>query len=266
MRPVLAASALALAFAPAAVASETRPGMPAVEGGFRSNLPRVNDRALEADPDAGFHRVVERFQDWNRAQGAPRILLFWNRELSDDTTTRYRDRDRGVAAVAAAPGLAAGAHDRVREQERTTGGAYSDLHPDDSDELEAAFVSTFVDSGADVVDRDAMMRKVSTEEGQDDRADQQFIEARALEQGIDYLVEVLPDYRGESDTGFAFKVKITHLPTARIKSQFRTTALPASGPERLVAAPGGFERRRDSRITIDRIGQSLAADTMRAFF
>ncbi len=260
--PALCAIALLPAFAPAQ--AQMREGLPDVEGRERPDMPDVNPRRFEADPDAGLRQVFDNFRAWDRAQGRPQILVFWNRQLDDETTTRYRQRDRGVSAVAAGRGVVVGSYDRVSEQERTTGGARADLHPDDTGELETAFLSAFLRTGASVVDRNALMRKVSAGRDQADRSDQQYIEAQALEQGIDYLVEVLPDYRGDSKTGFGFSVKITHLPSSRIKASFRTAARPASGPERLVAAPGGFERRRNDRNTPDRVAEKLAGETMQA--
>jgi hypothetical protein len=260
--PMICAAALCPAIVPAE--AQMRPGLPDVAGRERPNMPDVNPRRMEVDPDAGLYQVQDSFRRWNRAQGSPRILLFWNRELDDETTTRYRQRDRGVSAVAARPGVVVGSYDRISEQERTTGGTHADLHPDDTGELETAFLSAFVRTGAAVIDRAALMRKVSTREDQANRSDQQYVESQALEQGIDYLVEVLPDYRGDSDTGFGFTVKITHLPSSMVKARFRTTARPAPGPERLVAAPGGFERRRDDRVTPDRIAEKLAGETMQA--
>jgi hypothetical protein len=153
----------------------------------------------------------------------------------------------------------------MREEERTTGGTYSDLSTDNSASFETDFLAAFTRAGANIVDRRALMRKVSTGHGQGDRSDQQFIEAVALEQGVEYLVEVLPDHR-DNATGFLFTVKITHVPSSSVKAQFRTTALPAPGPERLVAMPGGFERHRNSRNTPERVAEQLAAETMRGLF
>ena len=247
--------------------AQERAGMPAVGGdaGYREGLPRVETPKAEADPDAALNRATTGFKAWNKANGRPRMLLFWNRALSDDTTTRYRERAAGIAAAAAEPGAMVAAYDTVRETERTTGGRAADLHPDESSLYESSYVSAFLRAGANVIDRNALMRKVSSTRGQEDRADQQFIESLALEQGIEYLVEVLPDYSASADTGFMFTVKVTHLPTSSLRAQFRTEAVPASGPERLVARPGGFRREKDDRITPSRVAETLAAETMEKF-
>lgn len=265
MNRALTFTALLLAAAVPAAAQE-RPGMPPVQGDYRPDMPDVNPRQIEADPDSGLHQTFADFSVWNQRARQPKILLFWNRQLTDDTTTRYRDRERGAVATAVRPGVAVTAYDRIREMERTTGGTFSDLHPDDDGELESGFLSAFIRTGANVVDRTALMRKVSTREGKGERSDQQYMESLALEQGVDYLVEVLPEYRGGSGTGMLFSVKITHLPTSKVRAQFRTSAQPAPGPERMVAGPGGFRRTRDSRNTTPNVAETLAADTMRRFF
>jgi hypothetical protein len=229
-------------------------------------MPEVNARRHEVDPGADLRQAFSRFSAWNSQAGSPRILLFWNRELSDETTTRYKDRERGSAVVVTHPGAAVSAYEHVRERQRTTGGAYADIHPADSSTYETNYVSAFLGAGASVLDRSALMRKVSTAQGKDDRSDQQFVEALALEQGVEYLVEVLPQHDAGSTTGYVFQVKITHLPSSVVRAQFRTTAAPPPGPERLVAMPGGFERHRDSRNTPEGVADQLAAETMTRFF
>lgn len=266
MRAHFAFVALGSLMVSAPLPAQMRPGMPPVAGGeLRPNMPQVNPRRMEADPGERFRQISADFAEKNRAQGSPRILLFWNRKLDDETTTRYRSRDRGTSMVARRPGLAVGAYDRIQEQERTTGGTYEDMHPDDSSAYESAFLSAFLRAGANIVDRDALMRKVSAGSDAPDRADQQFIESQALEQGVAYLLEVLPSY-GSGPDGLVFQVKLTHLPTSAVKAQFRTAASPPSGPERLVARSGGFERHRDRCDTTECVAEQLAAEAMQRMF
>lgn len=267
MRIIVALGSLALLAAMPAAAQD-RTGLPAVGadgGGYRTGLPQVQEAKPKEDPDAGQKRLVQDFEAWNQRQKRPRMLLFWNRVLTDETTTRYRDRSRGVAVVAENRNVGVAAFDGVRETERTTGGARGNLRPDESSEYESGYVSAFLRAGANIVDRNALMRKVSAQRGADDRADQQYIETLALEAGVDYLVEVLPEYRSDTETGFLFTVKITHLPTSSVKAQFRTEALPAGTQERWVARPGGFQREADDSNTPERIADALAAETMERF-
>lgn len=253
---LLAIAAAAQAIAPA---QAQRPG--AAGNGMRPNMPSVEPRRMEADPNAGQRAVEGQFARWNRAHGRPRLLVYWDRTLDDETTTRYRDRASGGSVMMRAPGITTQEYDNVRERERTTGGPDQSIGAADSDDLETSFVSAFIDAGANLADRSALMRKVSTRHGQDDRSDQQYMESLALEAGVAYLVQVSPSYR-TTGSGFSFAIKVTHLPTSRVVAQFRTTAQPVAGPERLVAVPGGFQRQRDMRNTPALVGRALAADTM----
>ncbi len=267
MRFVLMICAVSVGLFGTTAQAQTRSGMPDVQSGnSRSEMPDVMNRRADADPESGMRQTIADFGAWNRRAGTPKILFFWNRELTDDSSSRYRTVNRSVSAVAAGPGLIVGATESTQEDELTTGGKYSALYSEDSADLESAFLNAFLSAGANILDRRALMRKVSTGQEKGDRSDQQYIESQALEQGVDYLIEVLPDTAVGSETGFVFTVKITHLPTSSIKSQFRTSALPAAGPARLVAGPGGFERRIDDRSTPENVARTLAAETMRTFF
>ncbi|MBB5985742.1 hypothetical protein [Sphingobium lignivorans] len=259
--PALAASALACGGAQA----QERTGMPAVAGAERGGMPAVNPRRATADPDAAMYRTQDEFRSWSRKAGNPRILLFWNVALTDESSSRYRLRAQEDVTVEAYRGTVTRSTDAVIEAERTTGGPSAWLDRDDEGDLESAYVTAFVRAGANLVDRAALMRKVSAARNQDDRVDQQFMETLAVEEGIDYLVEVLPEYRSGSATGMIFGIRVLHVPSSRVVATFRTEARPAAGPERLVARPGGFQRERDERITPDLVAETLASETMRGF-
>lgn len=267
MRFLLLLSAASAAFAGTEASAQMRSELPDVEPGYsRPDMPDVMSRRIDPNPEWGMRQTFDDFGAWNRRAGTPKILFFWNRELTDDSSSRNRRVSRSVTAVASRPGLIVGASEHTEEDELTTGGEYSYLHPEDSADLETGFLNAFLSTGANILDRRALMRKVSTVQDKGDRSDKQYIESQALEQGVDYLVEVLPDPAADSETGFVFTVKITHLPSSTIKSQFRTDALPVTGPARLVAGPGGFERRIENRTTPENVARTLAAETMRSFF
>lgn len=248
-------------------AAQDRVGLPPVQSGpERGGLPPVQIAPPSTDPAAAANRAFADFRAWNAAHSHPPMLIFWNRELTDETTTRYRDRVVGGSGTISVPGAAAREFEIVSERERTTGGRAVPLVGLSATELESAYLASLIGAGAQLLDRNALMRKVSTRQNPDDRSDQQFLEAVALEQGVQYLIEVLPEPSLASPTGLNFSVKITHLPTARVHAQFLTKAIPVAGPARLVAAQGGFQRRRDSRNTPSNVGAQLAAETMGRFF
>lgn len=245
-------------------AAQARIGMPA-EPGERPDMPAVADRPYQADPDAGRFLRAAQFRDWARRNGNPRILLFWNVALTDESSTRTRLQARSATEVTAAPGIVRRSHQATIEDERTTGGPAAWIDHDENDALESGFVQAFIDADANLVDRAALMRKASTTRSRDDRTDLQFIEALAMEQGIDYLVEVLPDYSAGSKTGLTFGVRVVHVPSARVVTRFRSDGLPTAGPERLVARAGGFVRERDARTDPATIAAMLAEQTMQRF-
>lgn len=249
-----------LASAAAASAAPVRDAMPPLSQ-QRPDMPGVEPRPIAVDPDRGQRALVGSFAGWNRTHGRPRILVFWDRRLEDETSTRYQDHESGTAISAAGPGIGISAYDRVQRQERLTGGRDGGIGVADSDGLETAFVSAFVDAGANLADRAALMRKVSTGRQRDDRSDQQYMESLALEQGVAYLIEVAPSYLA-SGSGYRFAVKVTHLPTSRVVAQFSTGAQPNAGNESFVAARGGFRRARANRNTPDLIGGMLASEVM----
>lgn len=254
---------LAAAWPLASASAQERPGMPDVAY-ERPNMPEVMTpppRPYQADRT---NSSIDQFRSWARSAGNPRILLFWNTAFSDETSTRSRVVARDESITQARPGAVTRSREVTIEDERTTGGKVHLLDRDDEDDLENAFVSTFAETNANLVDRAAVMRKASVRQDRTDRLDQQYMEALALEQGIDYLVEVLPEY-ADTGTGVKFTVKVLHVPSSRILARFSSEARPTPGPERLVARAGGFRREREENLTPRTIGRTLAAETMRSF-
>ena len=231
-----------------------RPGMP--------DVMTPGPRAYSIDVANG---SIEQFRSWARRAGNPRILLFWNTEFSDETSTRSRLVAREDSVTRVYRDGVTRSREATIEDERTTGGKVHRLDRGHEEELENAFVSTFAETNANLVDRAAVMRKASVRQDKSDRVDQQYMEALALEQGIDYLVEVLPEYAAGTATGLRFGVKVLHVPSSRIVARFSSEARPTAGPERLVARAGGFRRERDENLSAGAIGRTLAAETMRSF-
>ena len=229
---------------------------------LRPNMPPVETPSIREDPNASGYRAAESFRRWSEAQGQPTILVFWNREFSDETTTRNRLRLTDDTLVRAAPGVLSTQRDVVLEDERTTGGERHSLSIATSAEIESGFLNAFLGAGGRMMDRNALIRRTSVGAAASDRPDQQFLEALAVEQGVQYLVELLADHDASSPTGFTFRVKVTHLPASRVVARFVTSAAPPEGRRRLVAAPGGFQREAPSTASPEAIGAQLAVETM----
>lgn len=232
-------------------------------GGYREGMPAVNTPAPAADPGAGGRATLAAFARWNQAQSRPSMLLFWNRELLEDGASQYDDVKTTGAAVVRGRGVAVGASETRRYRERSTDGRYGFSDDLFSKGVESSILTTFLSAGARIIDRETMMRKVSTKRTADERLDIQHLETLALGQGVQYLVEILPDDDAASPTGVTFTVKVTHLPTATVRAQFLTNGEPPTGPARFEAVSGGFEKRTPSpERTPGAIGAQVAHDVM----
>jgi len=246
---------------------------------YRQDLPAVNTPPPAANPNAGNDFAKAAFASWYAKAGRPPILVFWNRELTDDATTEYEGRVTSTAGATASrqSSAAAGWGTSSRSSSasasvssettvgtrRTTETEYSDMDRAFSQALESGFLGAFLNAGGKMVSREAMMRQVSRKIGKDERLDKQWMETEALNQGIKYLIEVLPNRTEASATGMSVTIRVTYLPTSEVRAQFVTTGEPPKGPSRLVAGERGFERRAaPSTKTDDRIGAQLAYETM----
>jgi hypothetical protein len=238
---------------------------------YRDGMPGVNAAPPPANPDVGNHATSASFSAWYAKAGRPSMLLFWNRELTDDATTEYESRvttSTGAAVASVSGGgvtYAEGAlvSETTAGQRRLTETQYSNLGGAYSQALESAYLGALLNAGVKVIDREAMMRTVSRREDRENRLDKQWLETLALEQGIKYLIEVLPNASPRSPTGMSFTIKVTHLPTSTVKAQFVTSGDPPVGPTRIMAGPNGLERRApEGRRTDELVGAQLAFDTM----
>lgn len=273
----MAAIAAAIMAAPGVASAQYRPE--AAPPAMRPGQPAVMAAPVRRDPDAVGNQIANDFRRWYAQARKPSLLIFWNRELTDEATTEYAevktDREdvrRRRTSTGDQDSLVQTEDDsqsKVATSEtarrRATGGAYAPLDRMLSSQLESAFQETWLQSGAELVDRTALIRKMSTVAGQADRSDTQFMESLALEQGVDYLVEVLPNPNATSPTGLVFLVKIKHLPSSTVIAQFNTPAQPAAGEGYWAAGSGGFERRSENRTNPETIGATLAVQTMQRF-
>ena len=277
-RMKLAALAALLAAGPAMAQPQYRPQAPAVT--YREGMPEVNTPAPSVNPDAGNYASSGSFARWYASAGRPTMLMFWNRQLIEDATSQYDSvqttRSAGIAmgeaaavrgrgwAVGASSGVAASASESRQFQERMTDSSYGFRSNNFTRGVESAILSTFLSAGARIVDREAVIRKVSAKHAREDRMDIQYLETLAMGQGIAYLIEILPDDDAASPTGVTFTVKVTHLPTSTVRAQFTTSGDPPRGEAKWVAVNGaGFEKRAAaSRQTPQLIGAQVAYDTM----
>lgn len=253
----------ALIATPTTALAQYRPEAPPAPG-YRPDQPQVLAPPPAENPDLQSQAATTAFRRWYASAQRPALLIFWNRELSDQATTQYAEVSTSREQVVGTP--ESGNQSKVAMQEayrRSMGpGQYAALDPMLSARLETAFQAAWLQSGVEIVDRSALIRKMSTVASKEDRADTQLLESVALEQGVQYLIEVLPNSVQGSPTGFNFLVKVKHLPSSTIMAQFLSAAQPPSGPGRWAATQGGFQKRYEDRTTPETVGAQLAVETM----
>lgn len=274
------AAAVALSFAPAtALAQAARPEPPAPV--YRDGEPAVlAPPPPPEDPQAHNRQVSAAFRGWYARAKRPAMMVFWNRELTDEAITQYvesqvsreqtQGSQNGVGGKDSPASSSQTVQSKVASQETSrravTGGRYAPMDPLLSSQLEAAFQSAWLGLSVELVDRNAIIRAMSTVATDAQRADTQLLESVSLKQGVEYLIEVLPIATSASPTGLVFQVRVKHLPSSTLVAQFNTSALPPAGPASWSAGPGGFQKRAGSSPTDpESIGAELAFQTMARF-
>lgn len=264
---IIAGLAVTLLGDPASAQFRSDPVPPAT---YRPGLPQVMTPPPAPPVDDG-SRTTEAFRQWYRAAGSPALLIFWNRELTDEAGTERVEtvtaREEQRASNSKGPTAEESFTSRVSTEEKgaraVTGGKFAAVDASTDIATESAFVNAWLAAGVELVDRAAIIRKMSTVATPEERRDYQLMEAVALEQGVEYLLEVLPRASAPSPTKTVFTIKIKHLPSSVLIAQFLATGETASLPSRIVAGPRGFTRQAQPvNNSPESIGAQLAMDAM----
>ena len=189
--------------------------------------------------------------------------MFWNRELGEEGVSRYALQARSSGSGSVGGGSYAYENSSEVGLKRESGGLASDLTGVSMQRVEGAFMSEFLRAGGRLLDRNALMRKLSTKVDAKTRDDVQYLETLALQQGVTYLVEIVPNETENSTTDLAMSVKIKHLPSSTLVGQFVSSATPPAGPTRYEVRGNRYEAVKDINITPETIGRQLASDVMR---
>jgi hypothetical protein len=228
--------------------------------------------------------TLGRFRSAYEARKRPRIAIFWNRALSDQTAshdrTETRIADRGgngsttlTKSTNGPTGTMTLAETKGNSSNTRT--ITTTTHPDaepprpglaESPDFsaEAAFTQAFIQVGGQMIDRNVAMRTTAAGEGGRGRPDQQQAEARALIGKSDLLMEVLetPDPRGA--VGFKWRLKITDIKSGRIVADFVTAGYPQDQmrAQWTAGGPKGFQKVTP-QFSVDDVGRRVAVETMR---
>lgn len=220
----------------------------------------VNSPAATAQ-SPGFAAVYKR-------AGSPKVVVFWNRELSDETATEYEDVMRGRSdtrignngnEVYRTDDVTVSAGTRRRENAQR----FSDLTERADWKLESSFISGLVSAGTVLVDRKTIVRKTGRgAAGQ--TPNQQSIEMDALLGHADILIEVLQTTDESAPLDTSFRVSMKRIANGRILGQFVTSARPFVGRGRFVAGPNGYERSTPPPPSVDAVARQLVEETLSA--
>jgi hypothetical protein len=243
---------------------------------YRAGGPEV----LTPAPESGspLMMAAHRFRAGYARHGSPRIILFWNRVLSDEVESQYANHVSAVSTSRAGAvegpvgyagyGAAAGRVDtldiaatkaRIREGQRDSMAESADW------KVETAFNRAFIDNGARFVDRSVAMRITAHGRKLGATPNVQDIETGALVGKADLMMEVLQTPDPESPVGYSFRAQVKDVRSGRILvSAIGNGSDLARGPGPMVATAHGFVRTAPPAVTLEDVGEALAADVMGA--
>lgn len=227
---------------------------------YREGTPPVM-RPAPPPPDMRAAQEAKSAEDYRRA-GSPRIVVFWNRELSDRIVNDYDAVVRDRAEATAAPGVATFDREVRVGRRETDDDRRAGLLPEDAEwELLEAFQSRLQANGLVLVDRTLAMRALAATEGAP--SEKQTVEMRGIAKLADLMMTVTQTVAPDAPLGVRFKVTVTNLKDGRMVTTLVADGEgPRGGPGRFVAGANGFEREQAPGIGPARAGTNLASDLM----
>ena len=212
--------------------------------------------------------------------GRPRMMVFWNRALSDEVSSNYRDNlhaettshsDASGVVVGTPYGYGAASEANSRSSldvstgtQRVEQGRLNALDENVDFSVESAFSDTLAQNGAQLIDRSLAMRTGRGSRGAGSRPNMQQIETDAATARADLLIEVLQTPAPGTPTGAVFKVTVKDIKRARLLAAFTTAGNRPYRKPALVAGAGGFVRAAPQGTSPDGVGNEIANQTMAA--
>jgi hypothetical protein len=220
--------------------------------------------------------VTDRFSAAYTRAGRPRIVVFWNRELTDDVASgteevttlsadsngqasvwqKERPRRRGVDIDAEARAdQHLDAELRTRTQ-RIDAGRRTTPHGEAADfDIERGFTDALAKAGAQLLDRTALLRSGALDSG---TGNAQAIETRALLNRADWTLEVVAMGNGR------WRIVARDVANGRIVAQTASTGQPPTRVMPWIAGERGFVRATPRAVGFYDVGCQLAVDAMLA--
>ena len=280
MSRVLARAALFALMSSAPALAQYRADEPSAT--YREGQPEVMAAPIP-QRSAGSIAASRFSQAYARAK-SPRIVIFWNREFSDEVSSDYEDYVSGdshtegrattTADVEGGRRWATGSSERTASVDSSfdVRGGTRRIRPDGGRMLDGAtdfdvksgFTSALSGAGARLVDLNAIMRRTGLANGAGERANVQALETQALLANADIVIEVMQMGSSDGPVGTDFRVIARSVRGARQLASFRSDGTPPPQRMGLVAGANGFERAQAPVPTPSGVGRQLASQVMSA--
>ncbi|HZV09107.1 MAG TPA: hypothetical protein VFF94_05095, partial [Novosphingobium sp.] len=213
--------------------------------------------------------LIARFTQAYRRAKSPRMVIFWNRALTDDVATSHelyaRSHTDSQANVQSGYGWAHG--DSASNSETRLGISHDDpgrrdtpLAESDDFGLEQGFTDALAQAGVRLVDRTAIMRTGALRGG---TWNLQALETRSILAHAELVVEVAPLADGSGGAG-SFKVVVRNLASGRLVANVQSRGEPPAQVQPYVAGPSGFVRAAPHEPTPYEAGRQIGLDVMAA--
>lgn len=245
----------ALALLPAAALAQ---GVPPYEPPAPVAPPVRDGQVMhKAAPPAGSAAFAEQggtvssFADAYARHGKPRLALYWNRQLSEALSDWYSDT-RVVAGQQNNSTMSgdfnlnqASSGQNTLEIQRRIADPRRGMTSESFEwEFQDAFLAPFLEAGATIVDRAAMMRLAAADMPVDG---EKTIEVRGLQGKADYLLEILVAPNWKSSTGYELRSRIIDIKTGAIVAMVNSKNLKEWNPQKeVIATDHGFVDPNDA--------------------
>ncbi|HLO75106.1 MAG TPA: hypothetical protein VK196_01460 [Magnetospirillum sp.] len=195
--------------------------------------------------------TVADFAQTYARNGRPRLALYWNRQLSEALSDWYSDVrvTSGSQSNSSMSGeftlnQSSTSQNTLEVQRRIADPRRGMVGESFEWEFQDAFLAPFLEAGAVVVDRGAMMRLAAADEP---TSSEKTVEVRGLQGKADYLLEILVAPNWRSSTGYELRARILDIKTGAIVAMVNSKNLREWNPEKPVLATNhGFVDPNDA--------------------
>ncbi|WP_144037373.1 hypothetical protein [Sphingomonas sp. TZW2008] len=264
-------------------AAQTRGGQPTMMGEGRTE--RVGQPATmvapPSPPDPAVTRTAGFAAAYARAR-SPRIVVFWNRELTDDLDTD-REQVTTLSGTTSSNGethradytrrragyadMSSSSTEHVEGEIRSTSrridkGRRASVHSEAIDfDIERGFCDTLAGAGVRLVDRTAILRAAGLAAN---TTNVQEAEARGLLDRAELLIEVVPMTDPRTPSGTSYRIIARELSTGRVLARLSSAGRGTAQKMPFVAGTDGFVRATPREASPSELGRRVAIDTMAA--